>query len=487
MSVLVCGATGCVGRAVVNAMRARGHPVIEGARGVVDGKRTLHVDYMNAVSPADWAARLEAHGVDTVVNCVGILMPAGGQSFERVHSFGPIELFKGATTAGVKRVLQVSALGVGADVQTLATPYLHSKLRADDALAALPVDWAVLRPSLVYGPASESAALFATLASLPLIGLPGRGDQPVQPLHVFELAEAIARLVEAPNPLRQVFEIGGPVAMSYRDMLATYRRALGLGAAVCLPVPMVLMKLSARLAECLPQHVFSRDTVRLLERGSVARPNQLAALLGREPSTLAHGLGITAPQPMFDLRVVLSPVVSLGLRGALAFMWLYTALISAVLPRESGVLVLLARCGFEGEWGVAALVASCTLNVALGTLTLLRPTPWLYAVQSAAVAGYTVTAAFSMPELTIDHCGPLVKNLPVLMAVLVLWMARPIARAGTMTASSPGRPAVPRAGSDRLAPQVDLDHRSRMGTQRRVATQVSERHTGLGLRAPADR
>jgi len=237
----------------------------------------------------------------------------------------------------------------------------------------------------------------------------------------------------------------------------------------------------------LPQHVFSRDTVRLLERGSVARPNQLAALLGREPSTLAHGLGITAPQPMFDLRVVLSPVVSLGLRGALAFMWLYTALISAVLPRESGVLVLLARCGFEGEWGVAALVASCTLNVALGTLTLLRPTPWLYAVQSAAVAGYTVTAAFSMPELTIDHCGPLVKNLPVLMAVLVLWMARPIARAGTMTASSPGRPAVPRAGSDRLAPQVDLDHRSRMGTQRRVATQVSERHTGLGLRAPADR
>lgn len=472
MSVLVCGATGCVGRAVVNALRARGHAVVEGARGLADGKRSLHVDYMNPVPPAAWAVRLDARGVDTVVNCVGILMPAGGQSFEQVHSLGPIELFKGAAMGGVKRVLQVSALGVNGDVQTLATPYLHSKLLADDALAALPIDWAVLRPSLVYGPASESAALFATLASLPLIGLPGRGDQRVQPVHVFELAEAITRLVEAPGALRQVFELGGPSAMSYRDMLASYRAALGLGAAVCLPVPMVLIKLGARMAEWLPQRVFSRDTVRLLERGSVAQPNRLAALLGREPSTLAHGLGITPPQPMLDLSVVLSPVVAFGLRAALTFMWLYTALISALLPRESGVLALLARCGFEGEWGVAALVASCTLNLALGTLTLLRPTPWLYAVQSAAVLGYTVTAALSMPELTIDHCGPLVKNLPVLMAVLVLWMARPVACAGITGASNPGWPTVPCAGGDRLAPEVDLDGRPRMGALRRVVTHI---------------
>jgi uncharacterized protein YbjT (DUF2867 family) len=487
MSVLVCGATGCVGRAVANALRARGHHVIEGARGAADGKRALHVDYMNPVSSAAWAARLEAHGVDTVVNCVGILMPAGGQSFERVHSLGPIELFKGAAMGGVKRVLQVSALGVNGDAQTLATPYLHSKLLADDALAALPLDWAVLRPSLVYGPASESAGLFATLASLPLIGLPGRGDQRVQPVHVFELAEAITRLVEAPGPLRQVFELGGPIAMSYREMLAAYRGALGLGAAVWLPAPMVMMKLSAHLAEWLPQRVFSRDTVRLLERGSVAQANRLAALLGREPSALAHGLAITPPQPMLDLSVVLSPAVAFGLRAGLAFMWLYTAVISAALPRASGVLDLLARCGFEGDWGVAALLASCTLNVALGTLTLLRPTPWLYAVQSAAVVGYTLTAAFNMPELTIDHCGPLVKNLPVLMAVLVLWMARPVSHGKPAGASKPGRPGVPGAGGHRLAPQVDLDSRSRMGSLRSVATHISQGHASVGLRAPADR
>jgi hypothetical protein len=48
-------------------------------------------------------------------------------------------------------------------------------------------------------------------------------------------------------------------------------------------------------------------------------------------------------------------------------------------------------------------------------------------VQCAAILGYGITAAVGMPELTLDHCGPLVKNLPVLAAALVLWMAVPVA------------------------------------------------------------
>ncbi len=424
MRVLVCGATGCVGSAVARALRSREHGVVEGSRRARDGKWSMQVDFMQPCSPAQWAERLMAARIDVIVNCAGILMPSREQSFERVHTAGPIELFEGAALAGVRRVLQVSALGAG-DAGACSMPYLHSKRLADDALAASPLDWAVLRPSLIYGTRSQSAALFATLASLPVIALPGRGRQRVQPIHVYEVAEAIARLVEQTAPLRVVHELGGPVELSYRDMLASYRDALGLGPALWLPLPMPLMRLNAWIAEALPQRVLCRDTIELLERGSVPAANASAQLLGREPSTMAHGLAVTPPEPLVDTRVHLSPLPAAALRASLAFMWLYTALISALLPQESGVLQLLARCGFEGAWGIAAMVFSCTLNLTLGTLTLLRPSPWLYALQCAAVIGYTAAAAFHMPELTIDHCGPLVKNLPVLALVMLLWLAHP--------------------------------------------------------------
>ena len=426
MNVLVCGATGCVGGAVVNALRSRGHKVLEGARRHPDGKFTLHVDYAQPYTPAEWAERLRALHIEAVVNCVGILMPKPGQSFERVHTRGPIELFRGAALAGVRRVIQVSALGAGPEPDSLAMPYLHSKWLADEALRASALDWAVLRPSLVYGPRSQSAALFATLASLPVIGLPGRGEQRVQPIHVFELAEAVALLVERRGELRCVLQMGGPQVLSYREMLAHYRTALGLGPAWWVPVPMALMKLGAGVAACLPQQAFCPDTLRLLERGSTVSANDAPAVLGRPPTPLAQGLAVSPPQALVDLRVQLSPAMAATLRGSLAFMWLYTTLVTFLLPEESGVLRLLARCGFEGHAGVAMMWASCLLNGSLGAATLWRPSQTLYLWQIGAVLGYTITAAVNMPELTIDHCGPLVKNLPILALLLLLTMAQPL-------------------------------------------------------------
>jgi nucleoside-diphosphate-sugar epimerase len=421
MRVFVAGSTGCIGTAVVHALRARGHVVVCGARCLRDGETTLHLDFMHPREPAQWAQRLIEARIDAVVNCVGMLMPSRTQSFERVHAHGPIELFRGAAQAGVRRVVQVSALGVGRE--SADVPYIATKLQADDALAGLPIEHAIVRPSLVYGPRSQSAALFAALASLPVVSLPGRGAQRVQPIHVYEVAEAIARLIEQREPVRGVFDLAGPVPVSYREMLAAYRRAMGLGEPLWLPVPMPLMTLGAIAAQWLPQKVYSRDTLRLLERGNTSARNAAPALLRRAPSSLAEGLRVTPPQPLIDLRVQLSPAADAVLRASVAFMWLYTAFITALLPQQSGVLRLLERCGFEGDAGVAVMLASCTLNTLLGVLMLRRPAPWVYALQIGAVLGYTATAALNMPELTIDHCGPLVKNVPLLALLALLWLA----------------------------------------------------------------
>jgi len=444
VNVLVCGATGCIGRAVTQSLRWRGHRVVAASRAAMDGLDSMRLDFMDVRSPATWAAALRARRIDAIVNCVGILMPDTRGSFARVHSDGPIELFRGAALAGVGRVVQVSALGVGAATAAIGeAEYLRSKRLADEALLGLTdLDTAIVRPSLVFGPGSASAALFATLASLPVIGLPGAGRQRVQPIHVLELAEIVAGLVERTGSARGVYELGGGEAIDYRGMLAAYRDALGLGEAIWLPLPMPLMALGARLAERVPQRVFSRDTLRLLEKGNVPALNAAPALLGRAPSRLEEGLAVTPPRPLLDTRVALAAPVELGLRLSLAFLWIYTAAISAWLPERSGVLELLARCGFAGTAGHAALAASCALNLALGTLLLVRPSVQLYAAQAAAVVGYTLTAASNVPELTIDHCAPLVKNLPVLASVIVLWLAeagRPSRRAEAGPATLPGQ------------------------------------------------
>jgi uncharacterized protein YbjT (DUF2867 family) len=423
MRVLVVGSSGCIGSAVARALRSRGHEVVCGSR-AGQGAGAMHIDYAQPVPPAEWARRLRAERIEAVVNCVGVLMQRRGQTFARVHAQGPIELFGGAALAGVKRVVQVSALGV--DEQEADPPaYLASKREADRALAVLPLAHAIVRPSLVYGPGSASATLFATLASLPVVSLPGGGTQQVQPIHVYEVAEAITRWLELDAPDSGVLDLAGPTPISYRDMLHEYRRALALGAALWLSVPMPLMRAGALLAEALPQKVFCRDTLRLLGRGNTTSRNAVPRLLRRAPSALGVGLRVTPPTPWLDLRVSLGPAASWLLRAAVAFMWLYTALVSALLPHESGVLRLLERCGFTGDAGTATLIASCALNIGLGLAVLTRHGAWTYAVQMGAVLGYTATAALNMPELTIDHCGPLVKNLPLLAALLVLWLSAP--------------------------------------------------------------
>jgi uncharacterized protein YbjT (DUF2867 family) len=422
MNVLVCGSTGCVGAAVVAALRWRGHCVVETTRlSRHAGAAAMHLDFMEPVAPEAWAKDLVERGVDAVLNCVGILVPRGNDSFERVHHLGPAELFRGAAIAGVERVIQVSALGIDGPARA-TSDYLASKQRGDDALLALGIDGAVVRPSLVFGPRSASARLFATLASLPVIALPGRGGQQVQPIHVWELAEAIARLVDRSGAVRGIYELAGDSPISYRQMLADYRSAQHLGAAIWLSLPMPLMRLAARMAEWLPQRVYCRDTLALLEGGNVAARNAAPVLLGRAPSTLAEGLAATPAAPAIDLDVRLAPAVRAWLRSALAFLWIYTAAVSAIWPHESGVIELLARCGFTGSAGWLALGASCVLNTSLGVATLRRPSVALYAVQTGAVLGYTLCAALNVPQLAIDHCGPLAKNALLMASIAILWL-----------------------------------------------------------------
>src|SRR5689334_19150669 len=161
-------------------------------------------------------------GIDVVVNTVGILREAPGRRFRDLHVDGPRRLFEAAVRAGVNRIVHVSALGADEDAETR---YHRSKKAGDDALLQLPIAAVVAQPSLVYGPGGASARLFTQLAAAPLLMLPAGGRQPIQPIHVDDLVQALATLATAPRATTGRVALVGPEPLAFGDFLQRLRAA----------------------------------------------------------------------------------------------------------------------------------------------------------------------------------------------------------------------------------------------------------------------
>jgi len=321
MRVLVCGSSGCVGSAVVRALRWRGHRAIETRRSVRDGKvDAVAVDFERPGSVAAWATRLGSLDLDAIVNCTGTALPGRvSANADRLHGDDPLALFRGAEQARVARLVNVSALDVGGDCNddpAYRVPCAgrfgnggetpdgnedgwRAKRRTDDALLGLDVDAVVVRPALVYGPGSRSAAALTTLARAPTQVLPKTAAALLQPIHVFELAESIAALVERTGAARGVYELGGADVVSGRALLALLRIAQGAAAPIVVAgrLPLALAHIAAQWQTSASLGMANGDVLRLFDRRGVTHRNAAPVLLGRAPSTLAEGLLVSPPAP----------------------------------------------------------------------------------------------------------------------------------------------------------------------------------------------
>jgi len=419
MRVLLTGATGFIGRAVAQALERRGHEVLRLQRGPGrPGEASVQADFASVPARAWWVPRLA--GIDAVVNAVGILREQDGQGFRALHHEAPAELFRACVEAGVRTVVQVSALGADEGARS---QYHLSKKAADDVLRALPLAGAIVQPSLVYGPGGSSAALFNQLALAPLLPFPQGGRMAVQPVHLDDLVEGIVTLLEAPPPRIATLAFAGPRPMELREYLAGLREALGEpGRQWLLPLPAALFRAAAAVAGRIPGSMLDRETADMLLAGNATRDNALARLL---PHPLRAPPDFVPPAQRESARR--DAVLDLWLpvlRIALALMWLWTAAVSFGLYPVHDSYALLARVGLHGGLATLALYGAAALDLALGLLTLACPARWrrpLWLAQMALIAGYTVLISFFLPEYWLHPYGPLTKNLPILAVIALLW------------------------------------------------------------------
>jgi uncharacterized protein YbjT (DUF2867 family) len=414
--VLLLGATGFIGACLLDRLLCAGYQVTCGVRKPSHSARcrSITVEYTRDRSESAWLPRLA--GIDAVINAVGILRETDAVSFAALHVGAPGALFRACVQAGIKKIIQISALGADALAESA---YHRSKKEADDELAALPVPSVIVQPSLVFGVSGASTTLFTTLAALPVVPVPGTGAQCVQPVHIDDLAEMIVRLLETSNFDHQRIAAVGPHPLTLQEYLRALRLAMDLGEPRYLHVPMMLVRAAAALGDRLPRTLFNRDALAMLMRGNIASAAAITAVLGRPPRAVEAFIEVSSARAIAN-NARLAWLLPL-LRTTVALVWIVTGIVSLGVYPVAESYALLERVGLEGAAASTALYGAALLDLAFGAgIFLMQHRTWLWRAQMLLIVGYTVIITIYLPEFWLHPYGPVLKNLPLLAAILML-------------------------------------------------------------------
>jgi NADH dehydrogenase len=287
MTVAVVGATGFVGRHVVPHLEAAGHRVIAISR--QGTRRDEWTDGVEArAADVDTGMGLDGalDGADAVVHLVAIPRETGGRRFEETNVRGTGRVVIAAEHAGARRIVHLSVLGVADDPRL---GYLHSKWRGEQLVRESSLEWVVLRPSLLFGRGDGFFNIVKTTLkwwSPGIVAVPGKGDARFQPLAADDLAIAVEKSLTEPERAGQVYEIGGPEHLTYREivdevMSVTGIRRLKLG----MPIPLI-SALTVATDRVLPIFPVSHDQISSLQRPNFTELDAFERAFGVSPRAL---------------------------------------------------------------------------------------------------------------------------------------------------------------------------------------------------------
>lgn len=222
-NVLVTGATGFVGRAVVRELISRGLKpicVVRSTEKLAAQQRDVAPERYTAIegnlhSPA--ALREAADLSQAVIHLVGIIIARRlqGQTFERIHVRGTQNVLAAAQEAKIERFVNMSALG---SRENAVTPYHQTKWQAEELVRASELDWTIFRPSLIHGPEGEFMQLMKSFVcgiAPPMIPYFGDGLAKLQPVSVKDVAHCLVDALIKPATIHQAYSLGGPRVYSW--------------------------------------------------------------------------------------------------------------------------------------------------------------------------------------------------------------------------------------------------------------------------------
>ena len=267
--LLITGGTGFVGNSIVKKTLDKGLDVrlLIHRRKRPEFSQHPNVNQVvgDILQPETLTKALE--GVDAIIHLVGIIVETKGASFEAIHHQGTINIVTAAQKAGIKRFIQMSALGSS---PAAASRYHQTKGKAEEYLRASGLDYTIFRPSIIFGPEDQFINwLCQVIRYSPIIPIIGPGTNKLQPIYVENVAECFIQALNKTDTIGRSYDLGGPEQFTTEGLIDLLLKLLNKNRLkIHLPIP--LMKLNAGLMErFLPNPPLTQDQLLMLQQDNI--------------------------------------------------------------------------------------------------------------------------------------------------------------------------------------------------------------------------
>ena len=268
MKIFISGGSGFVGGHLCRELLSSGHSLkllAHSSRPAdVTGFESVQGDVTSAADCIKAAA-----GCDVVINLVGIIreFPERGVTFERLHIEATRNMVEAARQGGIKRYLQMSALG---SRKGAVSGYHQSKYVAEELVVASGLDYTIFRPSLIFGPKDAFVNMLAGfIRSSPIVPVIGDGKYRMQPISADDVARCFAIALKKPETIGKGYNICGPDRLNYLEIVDAVAKALGRHFVFKMKNPLLLMQLVTPLLEKFPFYPVTSDQITMLLEESI--------------------------------------------------------------------------------------------------------------------------------------------------------------------------------------------------------------------------
>ena len=421
LRVVVLGAYGLIGSAVMRHLMRAGHRVTGvGRSGIAARKADASADWqifdIAEMTVDGWQAILQ--DVDVVVNASGALQSGGRDDLTAIHETA-LSRLADALSGTETLLIQISAAGVAEDA---STEFFRSKARGEAALRASDARHVILRPTLVLAPgAYGGTALLRAAASLPFVLPDILPKSRIQTVHIDDLSVAVLVAAEGRVPPGTIVDVTAPDDHNLLTILKKIRAWQGIDKAwITLPAPYWLLRPLSAMADLAGRlgwrSPIRTTAVRALSdgvRGDLSTLTDAGGPTCRPLDEALRDLPATLQERWFARAYLLFPLAIL----TLSFFWILTGVIG--LASFAQAQSVLSDRGWSSQSAGLAVVAGSAIDIALGLLILWRSklrraTLGMIAVSLAYLAGATLF----VPDLWSDPLGPLVKIIPTIMLCL---------------------------------------------------------------------